>query len=135
VQSIYPGWQFTGAQSFAAQALHGALIVGPRFEVAKITHGASLAETLSKLRLTLHKNHDPEPVDSGIGANVLDGPVHALAHFVQAKLEQGQTIPAGSIITTGTITDAQPLLPGDHWHSELSNAGGMPGLKLSVRHG
>lgn len=30
VQSPFPGWKFTAAQTVAVQALHGALLVGPR---------------------------------------------------------------------------------------------------------
>lgn len=135
VQSTYPGWQFTGAQSFAAQALHGALLVGPRIDAVRLANGSQLADVLSGLTLSLYKNGDRDPVDSGVGANVLDGPVQALAHLVQAKLAQGESLRPGSIITTGTITDAQPLLPGDTWRSELSNAGGLSGLELSVTHG
>lgn len=135
VQSPYPGWQFTGAQSFAAQALHGALLVGPRIDAAKFANSSQLADVLSGLSLSLYKNGNNVPVDSGLGANVLDGPVQALAHLVAAKMAQGETLPAGSIITTGTITDAHALLPGDRWRSELSNAGDLVGLELSVSNG
>ena len=31
VQSVYPGWKFSGAESAAAFGLHGALIIGPRY--------------------------------------------------------------------------------------------------------
>ena len=135
VQSVYAGWQFTGAQSFAAQALHGALIVGPRVDAADLAQGRPLAEVLSGLRLSLYKNGAGEPVDQGRGADVLDGPIQALAHLVQAKLEQGERLATGSIITTGTITDAQVLSPGDHWQSRLDNIDRLSGLNLAVGHG
>ncbi|MFK7965268.1 MAG: 2-keto-4-pentenoate hydratase [Burkholderiaceae bacterium] len=135
VQSVYPGWQFTGAQSFAAQALHGSLLVGPRIDAADLAQGRPLAKVLSGLHLSLYKNGAKEPVDQGQGANVLDGPIQALAHLVQAKLDQGETLQTGSIITTGTITDAQVLVAGDRWQSQLDNIDGLSGLNLAVGHG
>ncbi len=34
VQSIFPGWKFTAADTVAANALHGALLVGKRHAIA-----------------------------------------------------------------------------------------------------
>jgi 2-oxo-3-hexenedioate decarboxylase len=33
VQSIYPDWKFSPADSAAANGLHGALLIGPRHEI------------------------------------------------------------------------------------------------------
>lgn len=133
VQSAFPGWQFTGAQSFAAQALHGALIVGPRFEPKQFGQVALLPETLSRLSLRLYNNSQTDPIDQGVGSNVLDGPIHALCHLVTAMLEQGKNLDANAIITTGTLTDAQPILAGQRWESKLENAGPLCGLTLTVK--
>ena len=119
VQSVWPGWRFTAAESFAAQGLHGALLVGPRRRVLAPNR---LAEGLSRIRLSLSR--DGVPVADGEGTAVLDGPVQALAHLVtmlasQPALPAPLALQAGSIITTGTLTDAQALAPGQCWRTRL----------------
>lgn len=130
VQSVYPQWQFTGAQSMAAQALHGALVVGPQFGRPDFASEKSLADQLSHLSLKLYLNDQPEAVDQGVGSNVLDGPIQALAYLANELAAAGRQLRAGDIITTGTLTDAQPLLPGQRWRTELADAGPLQNLTL-----
>ncbi len=132
VQSAYPGWRFTGAQAFAAQGLHGALLVGPRHPVPTLPDPARLADWLSALQIALHLNHASAPVDTGRGHVVLDGPLHAIAHLVAAMAADGEHLQAGDIITTGTLTDAQPLAPGQHWHTVIEGISPIAGLNLTV---
>ena len=127
VQSLYPGWKFTGAEAFAAQGLHGALRVGPRRPISELADPVAM---LSAVRL--HLACDDRPVAQGVGANVLDGPLQALAHFAAALFERGGRLAAGDVITTGTLTDAQPLRPGQHWQTCLEGVP-LPGLSLTVR--
>ena len=56
-------------------------------------------------------------VDRGVGANVLDSPLLALGHLVELLARQPEAPPlaAGEIITTGTLTDAHPVAPGETW--------------------
>ena len=79
----------------------------------------------NQLRLTrparpnqvLTLTQDGEAIDQGRGANVLDGPLHALLHFVQA-LRSCPGAPAllpGDVVTTGTWTDAWPVSVGQAW--------------------
>jgi 2-keto-4-pentenoate hydratase len=122
VQCVYPEWSFTAAESFAAQSLHGALLVGPRRKVLK--HG-QLAAFLSAVRLNMTCNGGV--IADGDGTAVLDGPIQAFAHLVemlagQPPLAEPLRLRAGSIITTGTLTDAQPLLPRQHWQTGISSA-------------
>ncbi len=122
VQCIYPDWSFTAAESFAAQSLHGALLVGPRRKV--LNHG-QLAAFLSAVRLNMTCNGGV--IADGDGTAVLDGPIQAFAHLVemlagQPSLAEPLRLQAGSIITTGTLTDAQPLLPRQHWQTGISSA-------------
>ena len=128
VASVWPGWQFGAAQSIASQALHGALRVGPRMPLAAL--GADPAGALSALRLVLLR--DGERIAEGVGANVLDGPVQALGHLVAGLAARGAHVAAGSVVTTGTLTDAQPLVPGQSWRTELA---GVPLAGLAVRVG
>jgi 2-oxo-3-hexenedioate decarboxylase len=128
VTSVWPGWKFGAAQTIAAQALHGALLVGPPVPVAAL--GADPAAALSALRLVLYR--DGERVAEGQGTDVLDGPVQALGHLVAGLAARGERISAGSVVTTGTLTDAQPLAPGQTWRTDLAGVV-LPGLTLHTR--
>ena len=56
-----------------------------------------------------------------MGANVLGGPIRALRFLVEeiARYPVGEPIAAGEIVTTGTLTDAQPVAAGDAWATAL----------------
>ena len=125
--SVWPGWRFDAARAIAAQALHGALWVGPRVPIA--TFGADPAGALAGLRLTLRR--DGETIAEGRGTNVLDGPVQALGHLVAGLAARGERIAAGSVVTTGTLTDAQVMASGQRWRTTLD---GVPlaGLEMDV---
>jgi 2-keto-4-pentenoate hydratase len=41
----------------------------------------------------------------------------------------GQMALAGEVVTTGTLTDAWPVQPGQHWRTALDD-GRLPGLSL-----
>ena len=122
VQSAYPDWSFTAAESFAAQGLHGALLIGPR---RKVLDHRRLAALLSAVRLNM--TCDGGVIADGDGTAVLDGPIQAFAHLVemlgrQPPMPVPLQLRQGSIITTGTLTDAQPLLPGQHWQTGISSS-------------
>jgi 2-oxo-3-hexenedioate decarboxylase len=109
------GWRFTAADTVADFALHGRLIVGPRVPVAAF--GTDLGSALESLSLDLHDTD--RLVETGRGSNVLGGPLAALAAWVAAMAQRtpGWTIEPGHVVTTGTLTDAQPLSPGQIWRT------------------
>ena len=118
VHTHFEGWRFAAADTMADFALHGRLIVGPRVPV----HGwPTLAQGLAALRLELHG--DGGLKEAGQGAIVLDGPLHALRLWVDLMAQHTSwwTIQPGDVVTTGTITDAWPLLPGQAWRTVLSD--------------
>ncbi len=124
VQSPWPDWKFGAGQAMAAQGLHGALIVGPR---RRVRQAAGLARALSALTLSLYRDSGADPIARGQGSDVLDGPVQALGHWLHAS---GQTpapiaISDGLLVTTGTLTDAQPVKPGQRWRTALVDADGQ----------
>jgi len=130
VQSPFPGWRFSAAEAFAAQGLHGALILGPRRPVSSL--GDAPAQALARLAaLEVELYCDGRLVERGRGANALDGPMHAVAHLAHEMRLRGRSIERGALITTGTLTDAQPLEPGQRWESRLSGLE-LPGLSLDV---
>ena len=138
VQSHFPGWAFSGAESFAAQGLHGALLIGPTVDPAELASSAdALPDALAQITVRLGQLDGPQDafrcVDEGVGTNVLDGPLHAIAHLMRELAASNVSLVAGDIITTGTITDAQPLVAGQQWRSELGNAGSLAGLTITVQ--
>lgn len=134
VQSVYPGWRFTGAQSFAAQGLHGRLLVGTRVPVPALCEDPDrLPALLSGLRLSLFEGDADTPCDQGIGTNVLDGPCEAVGYLMRELSRRGVGLMAGDIVTTGTITDAQPLRAGQHWRTTIEGVPGLAGLGLGIR--
>lgn len=122
VHTHFAGWRFTAADSFADFALHGRLFVGPRVPMATFLSSGDVHEQLAALRVTLVcDGHD---VEEGQADIVLDGPLNALRLWVDAMAAQpqGWPIAAGDIVTTGTITDAAPLVPGACWQTRLSDS-------------
>jgi len=131
VHSVFPGWKFKAPDCTAAFGLHGLLAVGERTSVGPHNRDR-LADMLPACRVTL-RNGD-RVVDTGVGANVLDGPAHALAFLrdVLAAQPESPSLAGGEIVTTGTITDAWPVARGDRWTSDY---GELPvrGLTLAIR--
>src|SRR5215218_1573186 len=116
VQSIFPRWEFTLPDTVAAYGLHGMLIIGPRHPIADAVD--DWARDLSTFRIDLKR--DGAIMDQGKASNVLGGPVSALRHLVEVLANDPVNPPlaAGEIVTTGTLTRAFPVAPGDTWTTE-----------------
>jgi 2-oxo-3-hexenedioate decarboxylase len=127
VQSPFPDWKFLAADTVAVNALHGALLIGPRHKIA--TRGGEWRNVLSDFNIELCC--DGRVVDNGHAANVLDGPLSALRHFVGllAGDPVNHALAAGEIVTTGTLTRAMPVQPGEIWSTALSGIA-LDGVKL-----
>ena len=117
VQSIYPQWKFAAADTVAANGVHGALLIGPRHAI-----GPRAGEWQTMLsRFDIDLSCDGRHVDRGNAANVLDGPLAALRHLVGLLAHDRIHPPlaAGEIVTTGTLTRAMPIRPGETWSTSL----------------
>jgi len=123
VHTRFAGWRFAAADTIADFALHGRLFVGPRVPIDRFvgTGRGELAAQLASLRLTL--SCDGRDVEEGSAEIVLDGPLHALRLWIDAMAARPERWPivTGDIVTTGTITDAAPLAPGQRWQTRLSD--------------
>ncbi len=130
VQSIFPQWRFKVADCVADGGLHGRLFIGPRRE---LTADERLTLPLDLSRLTIRLTRNGETADTGVGSNVLDGPVHALAHLavVLGRDEANPPLMSGEIVTTGTLTRAFPVLPGERWSTEVEGFD-LPGLSVEI---
>jgi 2-oxo-3-hexenedioate decarboxylase len=129
VQSLYPGWRFEAADTVAAFGLHGALLVGPHSPIAAAD--ADLwHKRLAGFDITLTRNGID--ADRGRAANVLGGgPLAALRHLVEVLARDPDSPPlaAGEIVSTGTLTRALPVAPGETWSTRLD---GLPLAGINV---
>src|SRR5262249_12043317 len=130
VQSHFPDWKFKSPDCTAAFDLRGDVVGGTRVAVTA-ENRAALAAMLPVFELTLSRGD--AVIDRGIGANVLKSPALALAHLarVLAGLSQFPPLAAGELVTTGTITDAWPVMPGETWSSDYG-ALGLEGITLTL---
>jgi 2-oxo-3-hexenedioate decarboxylase len=128
VHTHFDGWRFAAADCLADFALHGRLLVGPRVSASRF---ADLHAETAALSLSLHEG--TRHIESGRASIVLDGPLNALRLWVDAMAERTPhwSIEPGHLVTTGTITDAWPLTPGQQWHTTLSDTR-LPGLRLAT---
>jgi 2-oxo-3-hexenedioate decarboxylase len=116
----FPGWQFKPADFVAAYGLHRALVIGGH-------HGVdpSMIESLASFKLRLFRNGDF--VEEGGGRNSLRSPALCLAELARAS----GGLQAGELISSGTLTDAQPMASGDRWHAEIDGLP-LPALDLNL---
>ena len=125
VQCYHPGWKVTIADCTAGNGLHGRLVVGTPRPLAP-------PEALPLVEARLYKGD--QLIDRGVGANVLGSPLLSLGHLVEllARRPDAPRLRAGDIVTTGVLTDAHPVAPGERWRTELSGAA-LPGLSIAFR--
>jgi len=129
VDCHFADWKFHSADSAADFALHWRLILGaPRFVSA--SEIPALAVRLRDCGVTLSRNGEVR--DRGVGANALGHPAAALAHLaaVLASQPEFEPLAAGEIVTTGTLTAALPIRPGETWSSRYEGLPGVTGLTL-----
>ena len=117
VQSIYPGWKFAPPDAVIVDGHHGALLIGQRHEI-----GAKAAEwlrTLTSFEIELFC--DGKLMDKGHALNVLEGPVSTIRYLMDllARDPDNSPLAAGEIISTGTLTRALPVKPGETWTTKL----------------
>lgn len=118
VHSIFANWQFALTDCVAMGALHGALFLG------EAVPAGDWARALPDVGVVLSRGGSI--VERGVGANALDGPLSALRHLVDGTEALGDPLAAGDIVTTGTLTDAQDIRPGDTWTATYEGAAFQP---------
>jgi len=130
VQSIFPNWSFSAADIVAANGAHGALLVGTRHPVAP--RRDEWPRELSTFKADLYC--DGKLVQRGGGSFVLDSPLNALRHLagLLANDPDNPPLAPGEIISTGTLTPAMPVKPGERWTTTVV---GIPLEEATLRFG
>ena len=129
VQSPFAGWRFQAPDTVACGGMHAALLLGPR-HILQPNGRARWLEALPRFGCSLARGG--EILASGSGADVLDGPLSALKHLVGllARDPVNRPLAAGEIVTTGTLTRAVAIKPGEAWSTRLD---GLPLDGIAVR--
>jgi hypothetical protein len=118
----------------------GRLSLGPLSQTARTAErtlerhpagfGSAIDWVSNLARFEIELLRDGTVVERGHADNVLDGPLSALRHLVGLLARDPINLPLaiGDIITTGTLTRAFPILPGENWSTTLHGIelGGRP---------
>ena len=123
VHCHFERWEMTPAEAVADAGVHAALAIGPRMEVDADAVWRLGAATCQLLR-------DGVLAATGSGADVLGGPLDAL-HWLLKGLPNG--LRAGEIVTTGTLTQAMPLQPGQRWEHRLRTSIALEPVQLRIQ--
>jgi 2-oxo-3-hexenedioate decarboxylase len=128
VQSIFPHWKFTAADAVAANCVHGALLIGKRHAVAP--RRSDWQSELARFAVELYRGG--EMAQRGGGSLVLGSPLMALRHLIELLADDpyNQAVRAGETISTGTLTLAMPVKPGEHWTARVR---GIPLDEISIK--
>jgi 2-keto-4-pentenoate hydratase len=110
VQCHYPDWVMAPADAIADAGLHGVLVVGER-QPGPFDPDALASTTVELMRGDV-------AVARGTGSAVLGGPAEAVGWLLRLPGMEG--LPAGSIVTTGTLTGAHPVVAGETWRSDCA---------------
>ena len=130
IDCVYADWMFQPQDFVASYGLHAALIVGERLPLAPDLIPA-LVDQLATFTVELAR--DGQVVASGAGKNALRSPALCLGELAAAIARRpgAEPLRTGEIISTGTLTESQPLAAGQTWTAMLSGLD-LPGLMLRV---
>jgi 2-oxo-3-hexenedioate decarboxylase len=130
VDSIFADWKLQPSDFVAAYGLHAALVVGePRqLDASDIP---ALIEQLPTFPVRLHRNGTM--VAEGSGRNALRSPALCLGELAAAiaRRKGAEPLAAGDLVSSGTLTDPQPIGPGETW-TVAAGAVGLADLTLQL---
>jgi 2-oxo-3-hexenedioate decarboxylase len=129
VDCHFPDWKFKPADAAVDFSFHWRLIIGTPYVIRK-NEIAALVTQLRDCQVILRR--DGTIMDRGVGANALGHPALALAFLggILARQPQFDPLTAGELVTTGTLTAALPVAPGETWNTDY---GDLPISGLAVR--
>ena len=128
IDCVFPDWTFQPVDFVASRGLHAALVIGEPVYVDP-EDIAQLATDMAAFTVRLLRNN--EMVEEGAAKNALKSPVLCVAELGDALKRRGaETLQAGDVISTGTLTTSLPIAAGDVWIASLS---GIPPSSLTLR--
>ena len=128
IDCVFPDWAFQPADFVAARGLHSALVIGEPVYVEP-EDIAQLVTDMAAFTLRLLRNN--AMVEEGAAQNAFESPVLCVAELGEAlRRRGGETLQAGDVISTGTLTTSLPIAAGEVWIASLS---GIPPSSLTLR--
>jgi 2-oxo-3-hexenedioate decarboxylase len=117
VQSIFPNWKFAPTDAVIVDGHHAALLIGPRHHSG--ADGGEWLRTLTSFEVELFCNG--KLMDKGHALNVLEGPLSTIRYLMDllARDPDNPPLAAGELVSTGTLTRALPVKPGETWTTGL----------------
>jgi 2-oxo-3-hexenedioate decarboxylase len=130
IDCVFADWKFQPADFVAASGLHAALVVGEPRQIDPEMIPA-LVDQLPRFKVRLMR--DGELVDEGSGKNSLRSPALCLGELASAIARQPDAEPlaAGEMVSSGTLTESQPIKPGETWTATLEGLD-LPDLTLRL---
>jgi 2-oxo-3-hexenedioate decarboxylase len=130
IDCVYPEWKFQPEDFVAAFGLHAALVVGAPMTIDTSTI-PDLVDRLPRFVVKLMKNG--VVVAEGTGRNSLRSPASCLAELASAMSRRPETEPlaAGDLVSSGTLTESQPLGAAELWRAEVDGID-LPPLSLTI---
>jgi 2-oxo-3-hexenedioate decarboxylase len=126
----FPGWKFQPSDFVASFGLHAALVIGEKMLVEPELI-PKLVEELPSFTVRMLKNG--EFVEEGSGKNSLKNPALCLAELgaAIARRSPSESLGAGEIVSSGTLTAGHPTGKGDLWTAEAEGIS-LPSLTLRL---
>jgi len=117
-------------------------IIDSRFKDFRFTYTDVIADNTSAARYTMSTFRVPakgldlrtlgvvfekngEVVSTAAGAAILGDPAVGLAWLANKLAEHGESIPAGTVVMTGALTDAITIVPGDVVRVSIAQLGSL----------
>ena len=125
VQCHYPGWVASAPDAIADSGFHARYAVG-RPAPVEDSEIAGLARDLASFRIELILSGDVAA--EGGGELVLGSPLLALAHLVEVlgEFPGHPPLEPGELVTSGTLTAALPVEPGQRWTTRITGLAVTP---------
>lgn len=131
VDSVFADWKFQPSDFVAAFGLHAALVVSTP-QPLTASRLSAWVEQLAQFRVRLLRNG--APAAEGSGRNSLRSPALCLGELASAIAGRAGEEPllAGELLSSGTLTEAQPIAPGETWEVRIEGLD-LDGLTLETR--
>jgi 2-oxo-3-hexenedioate decarboxylase len=119
IDCVFADWKFQPADFVASYGLHAGLVVGTPLALSE-EDIPMLVDALP--RFTVQLSCDGQVVAEGSGKNSLRSPALCLAELGSALAArgEGEQLAAGSLISSGTLTESQPIRPGQTWTASVT---------------
>lgn len=114
IDSRYDGYRFRLPDVVADNTSAAGFLVGPLIQ---------LTDDIDLARIRCAFEVDGETVHEATGAAILGHPLRAIVHLSEHLGRHGQSLPEGSLVLAGALTDAVPLVAGSRYAIRMGDLG------------